>query len=72
MGFEPPLWRALADGVRPDSREPEDYEPGVSRQGWQHEAASRVERQFRDGVLFERSSRSGTDRRKQAQEQDWF
>ena len=54
MGFEPPSWRALADGVRPDSREPEDYEPGVSRQGWQHEAASRVERQFRDGVLFER------------------
>ena len=47
-------WASWADGVRPDSREPEDYEPGVSRQGWQHEAASRVERQFRDGVLFER------------------
>ena len=54
MGFEPPSWRALADGVRPDSREPEDYEPGESRPGWQHEAASRVGRQFRDGVLFER------------------
>ena len=54
MGFEPPSRHALADGVRPDSREPKDYEPGVSHQGWQHEAASRVEGQFRDGVLFER------------------
>ena len=40
MGFEPPSWRALVDGVCPDSREPEDCEPGVSLQGWQHEAAS--------------------------------
>ena len=28
--------------------------PGIERGGWQHEASSRVERQFREEVLFER------------------
>ena len=54
MGFEPPSWRALADGARPEPQEPDEFEPGISRQGWQHEAASRVERHFRDRVLFSR------------------
>ena len=43
-GFEVPEWTALAGGLRP---EPELHEPGGQRAGWQHEAASRVERQFR-------------------------
>ena len=33
--------------------EPEEFEPG-SHRGWQHEASSRVDRQFRDGDLFGR------------------
>ena len=54
MSFEPPSWEALASSARPAIREPDKFEPGGVRQGWQHEAASRVERQFRDQVLFER------------------
>ena len=54
MGIEPPSWRALADGARPEPQEPDEFVPGISRQGWQHEAASRVERHFRDRVLFSR------------------
>ena len=52
--FDPPTWHALAPGVRPASREPEDCEPGCSRDGWQHEAASRVESHFRDSDVFTR------------------
>ena len=52
MRFEPPSWPALAAGARPDAREPEDYEPGGARVGWQREAASRVERHFRDIQVF--------------------
>ena len=51
-GFEVPSWSALASGLRPLPRNPEDHEPGCPTQGWQHEAASRVERQFRSAVLF--------------------
>ena len=47
MGFEPPSWQAAAAGARPEAREPELYEPGTVRQGWQHEASTRVEQQFR-------------------------
>ena len=46
-GVEPLSWAALEKGQRPPRREPEDFEPGVCRHGWQHEAASRVERQHR-------------------------
>ena len=46
-GFEVSEWTALAGGLRPEPREPELHEPGGQRVGWQHEAASRVERQFR-------------------------
>ena len=42
-GFEPPSWRELMTGARPEPREPEDFEPGTTRDGWQHEAASHVE-----------------------------
>ena len=31
--------------------EPEAHEPGCSRQGWQHEAASRVEEEFREALF---------------------
>ena len=51
-GFVPPSWRELAMGARP--REPEDFKPGSSRDGWQHEAASRVEESFRETNLFPR------------------
>ena len=52
--FEPPPWHGLAQGVRPASREPEDFEPGCCRDGWQHEAASLVESHFRDSVFLTR------------------
>ena len=39
----------------PPDREPDDFEPGGVRHGWQHEAASRIERQFR-GRLVPRSA----------------
>ena len=48
LGFEPPSWEAVAAGARPPLREPEDFEPGIVRQGWQHEASSRKEQHFRD------------------------
>ena len=50
-GFEPPSWDALANGQRPPRREPEEFEPGGCRHGWQHEAASRVERQHRGRLM---------------------
>ena len=50
-GFSPPSWEALAAGTRPPPHEPDDNEPGCSRFGWQHEASSRVERQFRELLL---------------------
>ena len=54
LGFEPPSWPTVATGAKPEAREPEDYEPGGVRAGWQHEAASRVERHFRDVQVFHR------------------
>ena len=54
MGFEPPSWRALAEGARPGPVEPEDIEPGSVRRGWQHEASSHVDRHFREHVQFDR------------------
>ena len=45
-GFEPPTWDALANGLRPPTHDADEFEPGAKR-GWQHGAASRVERQFR-------------------------
>ena len=40
------------EGARPPPRDPEDDEPGSQWQGWQHEASSRIEREFRDAQLF--------------------
>ena len=54
QGFEPLSWRSLAAGERPPDREPEELEPGTVKQGWQHEASSRVERRHRDEELFPR------------------
>ena len=56
-GFEPPTWREMAAGTRAPEREPEDFEPGWVR-GWQHEAASRVHRDFREMDLFPRMNES--------------
>ena len=52
MAFEPPSWRQLMAGERPPPREPDEFDPGSQRSKWQHEAVSRVERSFRDTVLF--------------------
>ena len=53
MGFEPPAWRAVLAGAQPPPIQPEEFEP--SQRGWQHEAASRVERAHRE-TLFPRMS----------------
>ena len=47
-GFVAPTWDALALDARPPPREPEDVEPGGVRRGWQHSAASEVEKRARD------------------------
>ena len=56
-GFEPPTWREMAAGTRAPERDPEDFEPGWVR-GWQHEASSRVHRDFREMDLFPRMTES--------------
>ena len=55
LGFDPPSWQAAMHGARPPPRNPEDFEPGTVRQGWQHEASSLVEAKFRE-TLFSRLS----------------
>ena len=49
-GFEPHSWRALLAGARPERNEVDEFEWGCGS-GWQHEAASRVER-HRDDHIF--------------------
>ena len=51
-GFILPQWSNLAAGFRPENREPEDHEPGSTRDGWQHGASSGVEQHFRATRLF--------------------
>ena len=51
MVFVPPSWDALAHGERPPLREPEDREPGTPQRGWQHEACTHVEGEFRAEVF---------------------
>ena len=46
-GFHPPSWTALALGARPPPPQ-EEFERDALKGGWQHEASSRVERQFRE------------------------
>ena len=43
QGFDPPSWQALSHGARPPQREPDEREPGTTKRGWQHEAASPVD-----------------------------
>ena len=40
--------------TRPTPRQPDEFEPGCDRSGWQHEVASKVEEEFRVGNLFGR------------------
>ena len=61
QGFGPPSWEARARGARPPPREPDDFEPARQTSQWQHQASSRVERQFRDSVRYGR--RAGTSAR---------
>ena len=51
MGFEPPSWEAAAGGTRPPPREPDHFEPGTVRSGWQHEASARVEERYREDLF---------------------
>ena len=49
--FHPPSWTALAFGARPPPPQ-EDFELDALKGGWQHEASSRVERQFRERTVL--------------------
>ena len=53
MGFDPPPWQALCEGVRPRALEPDEMEPGIVRRVATRSSV-RVERHFRQVVLFER------------------
>ena len=53
-GFVPPSWATLSHGARPPPREPDEFEPGCSRRGWQHEAAGPTERMHRDTWIMPR------------------
>ena len=41
MGFDPPSWQALCEGVRPETLEPDEFEPGILSGGHQHETSGR-------------------------------
>ena len=58
-GFVPPSRTELSLGARPPPREVEDFEPGW-RWGWQHEAASRVERQHREDDILPKLDESAS------------
>ena len=49
----------VAGGLRPEPREPELHELGGQRAGWQHEATSWVERQFRATHILPESHAPG-------------
>ena len=51
MNFEPPSWRSVLLGARPPPQTPDTCEPGTQRQGWQHEASSRIEEDFKAALL---------------------
>ena len=51
VNFEPPSWRSVLLGARPPPRAPDTFEPGTQRQGWQHEASSRIEEDFKAALL---------------------
>ena len=57
MGWSPPSWFAVWNGARPDTHQPEEFEPGGKR-GWQHQAASRVDPRFRDDLFLRMSNSS--------------
>ena len=50
-GFDVPSLEALVRGARPPLHDVDDHEAGEARHGWQHEAASRVERIFRSHLM---------------------
>ena len=52
-GFQLPSWEELAHGLRPPEVEPDDFEAGGCRGGWQHEASIRVERQHRSSLMVQ-------------------
>ena len=51
-GFRTSLMDSLARGARPAQHQPEDFEPGATRGGWQHEAACRIEQRGQDHLLM--------------------
>ena len=52
MGFQPPLWEAMARGARPNVRELDNFVRGSDSKGWQDEAPFRVEELFRQEQVF--------------------
>ena len=51
-GFAPPSWHEVGMGARPEFRELVDFEPGVTRNGWQHEAVSRSKSPSEKPIFF--------------------
>ena len=66
LRFDPPSWQAALHGARPPPRNPEDFEPGTVRQGWQHEASSFVEAKFRETLFYRLSEQEQALIRSQA------
>ena len=50
-GFEVPTWDELVAGRRPPLRNIEEVEPGTHGAGWQHEAAARLDWNFRERLM---------------------
>ena len=50
MGFERPSWHEVAAGARPPFRDPENFEPGTVRGGWQQNSSC-VEKHFQVELL---------------------
>ena len=72
VGFEPLSWRALLAGARPERNEVDEFEWGCGI-GWQHEAASRVERHHREPCCCHKEAQEAVCCcHKEAQEAVWL
>ena len=54
MATQTVLWGSTHHRVRPRMLEPDEFEPGLERGGWQYEASSQVEQQHTEEVLIGR------------------
>ena len=51
LGFAPLVWRAVMHGARPHPQEVDHFQFGAWMDGWQHEATSRVDTDFRQELF---------------------